>query len=331
MTESHGVQAATEAGTVAPIGSGGNRLPWAATPERVRRTIEERLGSTVLRAQSQVGGFSPGLAARLLLADGRRFFVKAVAAERNPLSPDMFRREARIAAALPEAAPVPRLLWTYDDGDWVALLFTDIEGRTPAEPWLRPELDRVLGALPGLWELLTPSPVVVPTVLENWGEDFGEWRRLAGQAGAASSVAAADPWAARNLDRLAELADRWPTALHGETLIHGDLRADNILLRLAGGVAFVDWPGALIGPPWVDLVFMLPSVAMHGIDPEEVFLCSAVGRGADADLVTSLLAGVCAYFIPRSLLPPPPGLPRVREFQLAQGRAALGWLRRRLG
>ncbi len=318
------------AGTVAPVGSGGNRLSWAATPKRVRRAIEERLGSTVVMAQTQAGGFSPGLAARLLLADGRRFFAKAVAAERNPLSPEMFRREARISEALPEAAPVPRLLWTYDDGDWVALLFSDIEGRTPAEPWLRAELDRVLGALPRLWELLTPSPVAAPTVFENWGEDFGEWRRLAGRSGAASSLAAADSWAARNLDKLAELADRWPTSLHGETLIHGDLRADNILLTSEGGVVFVDWPGALIGPPWVDLVFMLPSVAMHGIDPEEVFLSSAVGRVADADLVTSLLAGVCAYFIPRSLLPAPPGLPTIREFQRAQGRAALGWLRRRL-
>jgi len=30
------------------------------------------------------------------------------------------------------------------------------------------------------------------------------------------------------------------------------------------------------------------------------------------------------------LQPPPPGLPRVRHFQLAQGRAALSWLRTRL-
>jgi hypothetical protein len=28
------------------VGLGGNRLSWAATPERVRRAIEQRLGST---------------------------------------------------------------------------------------------------------------------------------------------------------------------------------------------------------------------------------------------------------------------------------------------
>ncbi len=39
----------------------------------------------MVEACSQVGGFSPGVAARLLLAGGRRFFVKAVGVSRNPL------------------------------------------------------------------------------------------------------------------------------------------------------------------------------------------------------------------------------------------------------
>ena len=220
----------TEVLSAVPVGSGGNRLVWAATPEPVRRSIEEHLGAAVVDAHSQTGGFSPGLAARLLLADGRRFFAKAIGTSRNPLSPDMFRREARIAAALPPEAPVPRLLWTYDDGDWVALVFADVEGRTPAEPWTRPELDRVLAALPGLWESLTPAPTQTTTIAEDWAADFQEWSALAAMASIPAGLVAADPWAAARLDQLAALESAWSTVVEGTTLLHGDLRADNILL-----------------------------------------------------------------------------------------------------
>jgi aminoglycoside phosphotransferase (APT) family kinase protein len=312
----------------APVGSGGNRLDWVATPEPVRRSLEAHLGSRVVEARSQVGGFSPGVAARLLLADGRRFFVKAVGVSRNPLSPDMFRREARIVAALPPEAPVGRLLWTYDDGDWVALVFADIDGRTPSEPWRRAELDRVLSALPALWDALTPTPIQVTTLAEDWAEDFREWSALTAMSPRAG-LADADPWAANHLDLLAGLEVGSAEAAHGTTLLHGDLRADNVLLT-DDGVVFIDWPAALIGPAWADLVFMLPSVGMHGFDPEEIFSAQPVARTADPDAVTSLVAGVAGYFIGNSLKPQPPGLPLVRAFQLAQGRAALAWLRTRL-
>jgi len=44
----------------------------------VRQLIETRFGGTVVEAATQREGFSPGLAARVKLDGGRRFFVKAV-------------------------------------------------------------------------------------------------------------------------------------------------------------------------------------------------------------------------------------------------------------
>ncbi len=73
----------------------GRRLQWRDLPAAVRIGIEARLGSAVLTAESQAGGFSPGLASRLGLADGSRAFVKAVSSGQNPDSPGMHRREAR--------------------------------------------------------------------------------------------------------------------------------------------------------------------------------------------------------------------------------------------
>jgi hypothetical protein len=46
-----------------------------------------------------------------------------------------------------------------EDGEWVALVFEEIPGSLPAQPWQRGQLDRVLAALPGLVTALTPAPV----------------------------------------------------------------------------------------------------------------------------------------------------------------------------
>ena len=46
------------------------------------------------------GGFSPGLAARIVGGDGRRWFVKAASGQVNPDSPRLHRQEARILGGL---------------------------------------------------------------------------------------------------------------------------------------------------------------------------------------------------------------------------------------
>ena len=81
---------------VSPPPATGARLEWAALPERIRAAVEAWLGSAVVSAATQASGFSPGVAARLQTADGRRVFVKAVGPEPNPTSPTIHRQEARI-------------------------------------------------------------------------------------------------------------------------------------------------------------------------------------------------------------------------------------------
>ncbi|MFD7655897.1 phosphotransferase family protein [Actinosynnema sp. NPDC059797] len=158
-------------------------------------------------------------------------------------------------------------------------------------------------------------------------DEFSGWARLA-----ADPAPGVDPWALDRLDELVELESRWAAATAGTSLVHADLRADNALLTSSGDVVFVDWTGAAAGAPWVDLVLMLPSVAMQGgPEPQEVWRTSPLARDADPDAVTSVVAAITGYFAHRSLQPAPPGLPTLRPFQAAQGRPALRWLRQRLG
>jgi hypothetical protein len=307
------------------------RLAWEAVPGTLRQRAEDYLAGRVTDAVTQPGGFTPGAAARLRLADGRRVFAKAVGPEPNPDYPLIYRAEARITAGLPPAAPVPRLLEFFEQDGWVMLLFEDIGGRLPAEPWVPAELGRVLDALAVLAGILTPAPagVAARPAGERLGAKFRGWRLLAVARDSGDSLAGLDPWAHRNLARLAGLESWWEQAAQGGSLVHADMRADNLLLT-DDRVYFVDWPLACLAQPWFDLVTMLPSIAMQG-GPSPEMICQAhpVTKAADPGAVTAVLAAVTGYYIRQSRQPPPPGMPTVRQFQHAVGQAALDWLRQR--
>jgi hypothetical protein len=304
----------------------GVRIGWRDLPAHVRTALEAVIGGPVVSAESQPGGFSPGSADRVVTADGRRAFVKAISWAQNAYAPDLHRREAAISAALPASAPVPRLLGSYDDGEWVALVLEDVDGRHPHTPWVPGELTAVLSALTDLAAALTPAPLPgLPTAAQRLGHDFAGWRRLA-----ADPPAGLDPWAAAHLAELRAAADRGITAMTGDTLVHGDLRADNLLLRPDGSVVIVDWPWACTGPDWLDTVLLSINVRLFGGDAERVLADLAARTGADPRWFTDVLAGAAGYFLDAARGPTPVGLPTLRGFQRAQGDALLPWLRDRL-
>ena len=305
----------------------GVHLAWARVPEAVHEWAAGLGGGTPRAVRDLSGGFSPG-ATSVLEWPGRALFVKAVGSELNPDSPTLHRREAVISAALPTSPRLPRLVETYDDGDWVALAFDAVDGRPPRYPWRSTELDRVAAALSALHDELTPSPAPGLESLTHYARKlFGGWRTLA-SAGAPRGL---DPWAAAHLQRLAGLESGWPEACGGTTLVHGDIRSDNVLLA-ADDVVFVDWPHGAVGNPIFDVLAWAPSVVLEGgPQPEELLARHEPSRHIDRADVTVLLAAIAGFFVSHSFRPSPPGLPTLRPFQAAQGEVALAWLRRRTG
>ena len=295
------------------------RPPYEQLPAELRAAVDRRLGSPVVAARSQPGGWSPGVAARVRCADGSRAFVKAASAEVNADTPGMHRREGEVIAQLPESLGSPRLLGTYDRDPWVTLVLEDVEGR---EPQLPDDLSAFLAAVARL--ALVPAPPGLPPAAEAPALGFDGWRRLA-EAGRPI-----DPWADAHLEQLVALEARSPHAASGDRLVHLDLRTDNMLLRPDGTVALVDWPWAAAGDPVLDLVGFLPSAVLGGAtDPEQLLLSTRVGRAADPDAVTSLVVAFAGYMEDHARRPPPPALPGVRAFQAAQARVARQWLRQR--
>nr|BFE56785.1 hypothetical protein GCM10020063_013110 [Dactylosporangium thailandense] len=293
----------------------GVRIGWTDLPDGVRGAVEVILGEPVASAASQAGGFSPGTADRVVTATGRRAFVKAVGAALNPQSPALHRAEAGVVAQLPPGLPTPPLLGVHDDGDWVALVYADVDGRHPHTPWRDDEAGAVLEALRAL-----AVPVRnLPKLQDGTVEDFAGWRTIA-----ADPPATLDPWAAGHLDLLVELSDRGHAGLAGDALVHGDVRADNLLIRPDGTVVVVDWPFGCAGPPWFDALCLVLNIRLYGGRITDDVI------GGDPGDVTGCVAGLAGMFADRARRPDPPGLPTLRKFQQDQADVMLAWLRERL-
>ena len=307
------------------VTAAGVRIGWQQLPQHVRAGIESIVGGRVVEAVSQPGGFSPGTADRVRTDDGRRAFVKAVSAAQNGRTPDLHRREARIAAALPASEYVPEHLGTYDDGEWVALVLEDVEGRHPRTPWREGELAAALRMLRRLAEQLTPAPLAeLPLVADELAGDVAGWERVD-----VDPPPDLDPWAASRLIELRALTEQAIEVLTGDTLVHLDVRADNLLVRPDGDVVLVDWPWACRGPAWLDTVMLLINVHVYGGHEVDRLLAAHAPDAAEVD-VTAVLAGLTGYLVDVARRPAPRGLPTVRAFQQAQADALLPWLRARV-
>jgi aminoglycoside phosphotransferase (APT) family kinase protein len=335
--------AVEETGDV-PVASGGGRLRWSDLPPAVREEVEAVAGAQVVAERSVVTGFSPGLASVLTFDDGQRLFVKAARTADEPVAADLHRAEAKIAMRLPRRIPAPRFAWGHGDGDWIVLAFEPIDGHVPATPWDLDELDRVLAAL----ETVASVPGARALRLPPTGPDLADmstgWRALRDDPD--PELADVVPWAAQNLDALAEAERGVLVACEGESFVHGDLRADNVLLT-DDVVYLVDWPYASRGAAWLDLAMFLPSVVMQGVagvtEPvttaadasgrarggawaAATFAAHPLGRDVHPADLRSVVSGIAGYFLHSARKPTIPSIPNLRPFQRAQGVAAVAWL-----
>jgi hypothetical protein len=307
---------------------GPRRMSWSDAPESVRRAVSDSLGSPIVSVQTPQGGFTPGVSARLVLADGRRCFVKATSASCGEWALAAYRHEASVNNYLPTAVPAPRM-WTYiDDGEWICLIFDDAAGRFPSPSWDGDDLPRVLDALDLSARALTPNPTpIAATVRDAFSAVLGgSWQRLHDNP----ALADADPWAAEHLADLIAKEQRWTDGVDGTTLLHLDLRRDNILLTPTE-VLFVDWAWPAVGAAWLDLVCFLPTVAAQTAryDVDAVFRSRSAGRTAPAEAVDAFLVALAGYWRSNSLLPTPSYAPLLRREQQRAADGATRWLRTR--
>jgi hypothetical protein len=220
-------------------------------------------------------------------------------------SPGWIRDEARIVQEL-DGRCAPRFLG-FEDGDAPLLVLEDLMPARWPPPWREGDVDAVRSTLAEVAaHRLDVRPV--ESVLANG------WLRIADDPAPFLSSGLRDArWLERMLQRFVEHAEAAP--LHGDALLHCDVRSDNLCLK-NGGCVLVDWNHASVGNPAVDVAFWAPSLALeHGPDPARL--------GVD-----EFAAFVAGFFAAGAGLPPPPGAPTVRAFQRAQAAVALDWAER---
>lgn len=305
----------------APVGKTSRRLEWAFLPPNLRAYVERKCGSPVVEAISQTSGFTPGFASVLICADGSRHFVKAASVKAQRLFADSYREEARKLAALPVGVPSPRLLWHLDD-DWVALGIRYVDGRAPRRPWRLADLDSALDALEVVANELTPPPAVLS--LDAMEDDFAPMVAMW------DHVKATRPELPHR-EEAATLAASFAEVVGGETLVHTDVRDDNLLVDGDGKVWICDWNWPVVGAAWIDTLLTLIGPRGDGVDVEPVLATRRLIRDVPPDAIDRVLALLVGYFWKSADDPVPSTSPYIREHQRWQGDVVWQWLSERRG
>ena len=308
----------------APVGRTAQRLEWPHLPPDLRAQVEQRIGTQVVEAHSQTSGFTPGFASVLVGADGSRHFVKAASVKAQRMFADSYREEARKLTALPDGVPAPRLLWTLGvdaAADWVVLGIEHVEGRAPTRPWTDADLDASLAMLATTAELLTPPPAGL--ALDTFADELADWPAYWDYARATFVLPRGDEAAA--------LAARFREVVGGTTLVHTDVRDDNILVRPDGTAVLCDWNWPVVGAAWLDSLLLLIGPRGDGLDVDAVIAEAPVFAGVSDEAVDIVLALVIGYFLKSADDPVPPTSPHIRDHQRWQADVLWDWLCERRG
>lgn len=278
--------------------------PSPADLARMRRL----LGAEIVAVTEARGGYTNNRRWVVRAADGTAAFVKHAADEPTA---EWLRREHRAYRSLVGDLG-PRLLGWDDDG-LPMLALEDLSDAAWPPPWDAGRVAAVRQLLADLGRR-TPTPglpQVPPAVAAGWTE-------VAADPAPLLSLGLCSPaWLDRALPSL--LAAAAPDLLHGDAVVHLDVRSDNLCFR-GDRALLVDWNHAAVGNPQVDLAFWLPSLrAEGGPEPEQV-----------AEVAPGLVALVAGFFAARAGLPVIPQAPRVRTVQRTQLAVALPWAARTL-
>jgi aminoglycoside phosphotransferase (APT) family kinase protein len=305
------------------------RMSWQELPRTVHHAVGELLQGQIIEATSQASGYSPGSADRVRSESGHRAFVKAVSRKRNAFTYDLHRREIAVLQTLPDSVSAPRLIGTFEDADWVALVLEDVEGSHPGPAPTESDVSAVLSALASLPAIRDAQGTArYPAARAELAPAFEGWTNIRRE----SQMEALPPWARSHIDELEALAGDGAGVLDGDQLLHMDLRIDNVLIDASGEARIVDWPWASVGAGWFDGLTFLLDARLNGssVDMDAVLATHSFFADATAHDIDAVLSGMAAYFFDWARRPAPPNMPTLRSFQRVQGEAALDWLSQRL-
>lgn len=279
----------------------------------VRRELASRIeglvGARVESYRRVEGGYTPAL--RLVCRTVEASFFAKIGT--TPGTCKSLNREIEIFKRL-SGDFMPRLLAAETHESEPILIIEDLSAQHWPPPWDERQIELTLAQI----DALHHTPASLETFAQVHETKDGNWRAVADDPGPFLALGMADAvWLEAALPTLIQFEVRCPT--EGDSLIHCDLRSDNICIKAERAV-FVDWNAACLSNPRLDLGFWLPSLAYEsGVEPEKIL--------PDAPEVAAWVSG---YFAARAGLPKIIDAPRVRTVQRRQLETALPWAARAL-
>ncbi|MFI9555366.1 hypothetical protein [Nonomuraea endophytica] len=232
------------------------RPDWENLPATVRDAVQERCGP-VLKAETATSGIMPGLAA-VLHTDSGAVFLKAISADHSGAV--LHQRERWAGLRLPERVPAPLMLWNASLGGWHVMLWEYITDARHADlsPG-SPDLPLLIDTLATLGAWLTPAPAGALPVQSN----------IEPLQAKAKHMLAKPPGELADRDMYERALDGFDvSALRGDTLVHYDLSAGNLLVA-PGGMRVIDWSFAAKAAPWVEAAMLAPRLIQAGHTPAQ--------------------------------------------------------------
>jgi Phosphotransferase enzyme family len=309
------------------------RPGWGDLPPAVRAAVVERLGAPIVTARIAGAGFTTGFAAVLETERGDRTFVKAASLAGQPHLVDWYAREAQVVGRLPGHLPVARFHWTMVAAGHYVLCLDAIDGRVPRLPWADAELAATLAMYAYVSDTLRNPPAELvalglPRLADLAREDLAMWQEI---GAGVEPLPDLPPDLRKRLPELAALEALLPTYADVPTLIHCDLRLDNVLIDRAGRAWLCDWNWICHGPAWFDLATLLLTAYADGRDADALFAAHPTAQDCPPDGLDAALAALSGYFLTRAAVAPGTASPQVRLHQRWSGEIALAWLSARQG
>jgi hypothetical protein len=291
------------------------RQQWEDLPIGVRETVELECGGPIIKAEPLGEGTMPGIAARLQ-TENHSVFMKAV--ESAGIAAKQHRTESWAASVLPDETPAPHLLWRGQQDGWLVTIYEFINDGsrhvdlTPGSP----ELPAVLDTVALLGALLTPCPRGAAPVIDNILPLLAKDSHLRDKAIAADH------------DLYGMAIDRFdPSDLRGDTLLHYDLSANNMLIS-QGQVYVIDWSFAARGAAWIDAAMLAPRLVEAGHTPGQVDeLLTRIPSWASAP--PSAVIGLAALWTRFRIYKARYGPEEMREYRARAALAGKRWLAHR--
>jgi hypothetical protein len=246
--------------------------PREPTPDLLR-TVETHFGTNVVRWLKPHTGLTAAQRFVVRFADGSSAFVKAAV---DADTERLLRTDHLVMSSIDDDL-VPRIIAWIEESERPILVLEDLsDAHWPADHF-REEHGRRLPVLwkPGQFELAFQAldrlaDVAAPRCLPPLEADVSdEWATIAEAPAPFLALGLCSAtWFDQAIDRL--VAAERSIDLSGDTLVHHDVRSDNVCFR-DDRVILVDWSEARRGSPRYDLANFLTGCALEGgPDPFDV-------------------------------------------------------------